>query len=579
MSGFTYQRAYRFRKAASALLAVTVVAAGWKTYEAAQTARAFNQAQALHAAGQLPEAEALYTKAGSISGFDYRRAEIAAALEQLRPVVHLMRTVTGLSEAVAAASASGDVAALTKVHTELQAAQESIGRSGADHKERFDAAMKEAGVEAKLGEAFSAARKAAETKIAGAKAAEDTSAAAAELILIPSVYYGGDAAKLKAVNARLQTRDTARLDALARTKPYLEVWKLGDELRQFYERQGWEAAWVAPKLEKLALGTLSIVEKQDLEKFLEAARQLTGYKSWAGPGSKIEAYIDSIITARLKKADALSASGKHEEAVALYRTIGGYRDTSKELQAAEQRQLAGDPQRLLTAAGASGKLTLVTALKPASGLPQAAALDATGTKLLLAQLSADGSPSLHEAVLDPAVKKGSIRYSDLTGPGGDKLLLVEAASTRRSARYMLLLVGEQGAPQLVLDVEADALSSSGKGELTATRPWIASDRQVPDDQPMRGHYKFDRERYVLIRTEGVPAEPDEELSEQSGPGAAARPGGTAAPQTGGSTPGGGTRPKAQQPGAEKPGTEKPAAPASSSTADQPAAERRIPQAP
>ncbi|MEK8129928.1 hypothetical protein WMW72_18660 [Paenibacillus filicis] len=526
MSGFTYQRAYRFKKAALVLLGITLLAAGWKSYLALQTVQAYKQARALQAAGQLPEAEALYAKAAAMPGFDYHKAEIHTALAQLQPIVHMMKTVTALSDSVTAAASAGDAAALAKAYAGLEAAREAITASGAEHAQRFASAVQEAGLEEKLTTGFSNIRKAAEKRLTTAKATEDTGSAAADLIAIPSAYYGGDAAKRKAVNGLLQNRDTARLDSLAKTKPYVEVWKLGEELRTSYERLGWEAAWVAPKLEKLALGSLSILEKQDLPKFLEAARQVKAYTVWAGPGSKIDTYIESVVTGRLQRAAQLSASGKHEDAVALYRTIGAYRDTSKELQAAEQRQLAGDPQKLLTAAGATGKLQAVTGLAPAGGLPQAAALDSTGGKLLLAQLSEGGSPSLHEATLNPPVKKGAVRYSDLSAPDGGKLLLVEGASARRIARYVLLHVEEDGTLRPVLDVEADALSSSGKGELTATRPWLTENRSDENAQPGRGHYKYSREQYELVRTEAAPSLADNVQGNPSGQGEPAKPGTT-----------------------------------------------------
>ncbi|SDD59081.1 hypothetical protein SAMN02799630_03815 [Paenibacillus sp. UNCCL117] len=542
MSGFTYQRAYRFRKAATVLLAVTAAAAGWKTYDAAQAARAFDQARSLHMAGQLPEAEALYVKAGSIRGFDYHRDEIASALAELQPIVHMMRTVQSLSQAAASAAAAKDVSALAKTHSDWQAARQQIAALGAAHAERFAQAVQEASLEAQLATGFADARKAAEKRIAGAKAADDVSTAAAELILIPAVYYGGDPAKLKAINALLQPRDIARLDTLARTKPYVEVWKQGEELRTFYERQGWEAAWMAPKLEKLALGTLSILEKQDLEKFLEAARQLKAYPVWAGPGSKIEANVQSVVEARMKKAASLSAGGKHADAIALYKTLGSYRDTSAELRAAELQQLAADPAKLLTAAGADGKLTAVTALKAAAGQVQAAALDGAGTRLLLAQLAADGGLSLHEAALDTAVRQVTIRYSELSGPDGSKLLLLEGSSARRSARYVLLLVAENGSLRRVLDVEADALSSNGKGELTATRPWIAPDSSG-NVQPDRGHYRFEDDRYRLIRTESEPREPEDNRSGRPSSDSAANPSPGSPPAGGPAEPGGGNRQK------------------------------------
>ncbi|WP_141333941.1 hypothetical protein [Paenibacillus sp. tmac-D7] len=514
MKGFTYQRANRVRTAAAVMLAIMLALAGWKTYAALQTVRAYKQAEAHKAAGRLMEAEAQYLKASSVPGFDYRKEEISASLAELQPVVHTMRTVASLSASIAEAAASGSVAGLAKAHADYQEAKQQHAARGAADAERFAQAASEAHLETALADAFSAARKAAEKRLAGSKPADDTGSAASELILIPAAYYGGDAAKRKAVNALLQSRDTARLDALARTKPYKEVWKLGEELRISYERLGWEAAWIAPKLEKLALGSLSIVEKQDLGKFLDAAQQLKSYEAWAGPGSKIDAYVDSVIRNRLVKAAALADSGKYDEAIALYRTIGDYRDTSKELLAVEQRKLANDPQQLLQAAGAPGKLAAVTRLKGRDGSAQAAALSETGTRLFFAQLQADGSPGLLETELSPGVKPKSVRYSEPASPGGDKLLLIEGVSAQRKARYVLVQIGNTGLHP-VLDVEADAIMSGQDGELTVARPLSAVTGASDAGALLRGYYRYEQDHYVLVRAES--AEPDRAKNEPAQP--------------------------------------------------------------
>ncbi|UUZ96053.1 hypothetical protein LJK87_17785 [Paenibacillus sp. P25] len=267
--------------------------------------------------------------------------------------------------------------------------------------------------------AFAATRKSAEKRLTDGKPAEDDAQAASDLIQIPGAYYSGDTAKRKAVNMLLQQHDIAWLDSLAQTRAYAEMWKQGEALRQMYADLGWEAPWMQPKLEKLAIGTLSALEKQSLEKFFEAVKQLKAYPAWAGSGSKVESYIDSVVEDKLKRAAALAAGGKFEEASSLYLALGTYRDTSKELQAMEAQALTRDPKRSLAKAGAQGRLTAATPLKAKDGSVQAAALSDEGPKSLLARLLPDGSVRRLEAPVDAGLKPVSIRYADMYGSGSE----------------------------------------------------------------------------------------------------------------------------------------------------------------
>ncbi len=130
MKGFTYQRANRVRTAAAVMLAIMLALAGWKTYAALQTVRAYKQAEAHKAAGRLMEAEAQYLKASSVPGFDYHKEEISASLAELQPVVHTKRTVASLSASIAEAAASGSVAGLAKAHADYQEAKQQHAARG-----------------------------------------------------------------------------------------------------------------------------------------------------------------------------------------------------------------------------------------------------------------------------------------------------------------------------------------------------------------------------------------------------------------------------------------------------------------
>lgn len=511
MSGFMYRRAIRGRNVAAALLAAALCMAGWTLAGAGRQAYYYSQAAAHQAAGELLAAEDDYRKALAASSFDYRRNEISRALETLLPVTEVLRLVATLQEEIRSAAAAGDADQLGAADSAYVRAKQAALAGDEAAKQRFIQAAQEADMEGSLERGFAAIRQAAEKQLAagpvkGAKAAERADGdpagdAARSLILIPPSYFGGEAAKRQKVNGLLQSYDIARLDVLAQTTPYADVWRLGEALRLRYEGWGWEAAWVVPKLEKLALGSLGIVEKEDLAKFLAAAKLVQTYTAWAGPGSKIAASIETSFAAQLKKAEALATAGKYDQAVALYQTLAAYRDTSNEMEAAQTRSLAADPARLLAKAGADGKLALVAGFKTAAGEAAAAAWSAERGQLTAALLTASGVVQRADSAklaLTPKAIKADRAY----GGGEREALVVEAPGKQRKTRY---IVFEWTDARLlpVLDVEADSLSpSSAKGELVAERPLLeAGGTGGNGDAPAKAYYRYQKERYALTRTE------------------------------------------------------------------------------
>ncbi|MDQ1912720.1 hypothetical protein RAC89_20225 [Paenibacillus sp. GD4] len=518
--GNLYQRANRLQWTAAISLGVMLALSGLKTYGAVQTVRQYEQAETYHAAGRLVEAERLYRQAEAAWGFDYRKEVIRAALEELTPVVQVLESVDSLSRSITAAAAAKDVGGLVKGYNEYQVAKKKYQAAGTAAGERFVGAVEEAKLEAQLADAFSAARAAAEQRLRSMKPAEDAGAAAAELIRIPSVYYGGDAAKRKAVDTLLQARDIARLDALARSKPYLEVWALGEELRQFYVQQGWEAPWVAPKLERLAIGTLTILEKQDLSKFLDASRELRKYEAWVPSGGKADSYIQSVLQQRTASAASLEKSGKYEEAIALYRTLGALTDTSQAIASAERRMLAADPLKLLAGAGAKSKLVSAARLTGRNGSVQAVALNEAGTRLFLAELPSDEgtAPLLMNMTIEPALRTASLRSIEGSDPNGLQLLLAEGASAQRKARFLLMQVKASGLEPL-LDLEADGFTLHKNGEIEAIRPAIEGPKK--GSSVLRALYRREQDKYVLIHTDleekPVPRSMDPEKPDEGKP--------------------------------------------------------------
>ncbi|WP_426451377.1 hypothetical protein ACP26L_04505 [Paenibacillus sp. S-38] len=530
------------------LLFAATLAAAAKLYYVREHLSLLTQARTAQSAGDLLTAEELYNRALAVPGaFGEHRGEIDAALLALQPVTQAKRVTAELAAEVEAASAAGDVPALLQAHERYRGAQSAAAKAGEDAKQRFAEASQAAGVEAKLAEAYAAARKRAAQQLEAAVAAKGepgadgvkaAAIAAADLLRLPAAVYGSEAAKRKEANALLQRYDNARIDAAAKTQELGAVLQLGESMRSWYAAVPWEAPWLATKLDKYALTELTALEKKDLPTFLAAGKAVQAHAALLGSGGgKAGAYAEAAVKRQLARAEQLAAARKYDEALELYRALGSYRDTAKEIAALELRRLEGDPAALLAKAGVSEKPTLTASGKAADGSAMAAgALAGERPRLVLARLAggqgggdaetagaagAEAAVRLSEGELPQGLKLRSLGFAGEYSPQGRPLLAAEAVSAERGGHYLLYELQEEGAElELVLDVEADKLTATAKGKLTAVRPLLASgvqeerrnrsDRETrrntdTDSQPQgevaKGYYEYKNGRYELVHTE------------------------------------------------------------------------------
>ncbi|NEN82443.1 hypothetical protein [Paenibacillus elgii] len=472
MSISTYKRSIRYRNAAIAVLVLTLLAAGVKVYAWWQKAELYQQAAAQLAAGNAVEAEELFLKARKIGFVDYKEAETEQALSSLQPVTQAKRLFSSLNDQIASAVAVNDAGSLVKAYESYQSAKSQVAKLDEGSQKRFAETAASYNIDARFAEAFGSVKTALIQSVEGAvtKKKFDADTAVGFLLQIPAVYYKDEAAKRKALNPLLQKYDQGRLDALVKSKSLDEMLKEGGELQKLYKDRGWEAPWVSAKLEKVAQDTLAKLEKNDLGGFLAAAKTVQSYKEFFGSGSKLNGYIQTVVNGRMARAEQLIAAKKYAEAEELYKTLGTYRDTSQELQALGQRRLESDPAVLLQKAGIEGALTAATSLKGSNGAQSAAAAVMDKKKLVLARLFTDQRIEIAEGAVpgDLAAVK-SIRPADELSTEGQPVLLLEAASKKRKARYVAFEAhGSELKP--ILDLEADKLESVRPGVISADNP-------------------------------------------------------------------------------------------------------------
>ncbi|UQZ83823.1 hypothetical protein SK3146_03030 [Paenibacillus konkukensis] len=497
-----YSRSKHTRNLAGLLLAVMLAAAGYKSYASWSKADLYEQAAKAQEAGHELEAEALFQRASANTAIRYKNEEIDAALNALRPVTELKRTLGSIAGQMHAATQVNDVPTLLQAYESFQQVQtEYASRSEADQK-RLAEAEASYRVEEGLAQSFADVKTQLEQSLENGAADKsfDSGNAMQYLLQIPAAYYKDEKTKKQQLNELFKAYDQKRLDALFQTKSFPEVVDETQRLRKFYTAGGVQAEWLLPQFETYAQNALaSLLKKNDLTAFISYSKKYQGTKELTDGRPKLSSYIQASIKTQFTRAQQLAAAKKFAEAIDLYTVLNAYQDTSKEAADTEQRWLEADPAQLLrkaTGAKADAVFTNVQSAKGAWGAKLAAVGIAADGELVLARLAADQKLDYASAALG---KQLAVQALKLSGPlgGGDQqpAVVIEAASKSRRARYVAVSYEPRSAElKTVLDVEADGFAPdrSRPGTLIVDNPTgEAAGRQA--------YYEFQGGQYVFAK--------------------------------------------------------------------------------
>ncbi|MFC9778882.1 hypothetical protein [Paenibacillus chitinolyticus] len=491
MLGSTYHRSIRYRNGAILLLVLMLGLAGYKGYSVWHKADLYARAAAEQAAGRDVEAENLYMLARDISSFDYKNDEISAALSALRPVTELKRLFASLASEIAVTNGgSQEQARLLQAYAAYGAKKAEVAAADESAKKRFG----ELTDAYKLDEQFAAALTGAKKSLTallqqgnGASAQEGESAMSL-LFQLPASVYKDEKTKRKDLNTLFQKYDTTRLQTIFNQKSFEEA--LGEivRIRQFYSERKVEAAWVLPKAETYVQGTLTrLLETNDVPGFLTHAKTFQNLKELSGSSSKVNAFIQSSLRKQTAKAEQLASAGKYADAIALYKVLGDYKDTGKEIRQTEIRWMAAEPGVLLAKAKDNVRFVQTAGAKGLWG-SEAIAVGVTdrGT-LVTARLQADGSVVSTEGEIGGGLAVKAVSFADGLGAGKLPVVMLESQSRTRNARYTAYEVDASGLNAL-LDVEADGYKLQSGGVLLVRNPAGAGSGQEAVYKLQGGQY-------------------------------------------------------------------------------------------
>lgn len=496
-----YQRSTRYLYASSLLLVLMLGLAGFKSYASWMKMDLYAQASKEQAAGRELEAEALYQKARSNTMINYKNHEIDAALDVLRPATELKRGLIGIASDIKSAVQVNDVPTLLRAYDSFQSIKKDYSSQEETAQKRFADAEAEYQVEKQLTEAFTNVKdgllKSLETAVS--KKSFDNDNAIAYLAQIPAVYYKDEKTKKQVLATRLKAYDQARIESVFQKKSFGEAVDEAARIRKFYTSNSIQAEWLTALIETNVQNSLAaVLKKNDITAFIENSQKVLNAKDLADSRAKLSTYVQNSLKGQFTRAEQLVTAKKFAEAIELYTVLNNYKDTSKEIRDTELRWLQSDPSQLLhKAIDANAKLTNVVSAKGLWGSQFAAAGIADNQSLVLARLMPDQKINQSAAAIDGKLSIKSMTLSDQFTTRGLPVVLVEAESKQRKARY-IVYEAQSAELRKLLDIEADSLVQERPGLLTA-------DNAAGETTGQKTAYEYKDGQYVVakMKTEAV----------------------------------------------------------------------------
>ncbi|MBE1446517.1 hypothetical protein [Paenibacillus sp. OAS669] len=470
MSNSMYHRSSRYLYASSLLLALMVCLAGFKSYASWVKVDLYAQAEKEQAAGHDLEAEALYQKARSNTMINYKNREIDAALEALRPATELKRGLMSIVSDIQSAVPLNDVPTLVKAYDSYQSIKADYSSRDETAQQRFADAEAAYQVEKQLTEAFAGVKegllKSLQTAVS--KKAFDNENTIAYLAQIPAAYFKDEKTKKQELASRLKAYDQARMESVFQKKSFGEAVDEAVRIRKFYTSNSIQAEWLGPLIETNIQNSLAaMLKKTDLKAFIDNSQKVLSVKELADSRTKLSTYVQNAMKGQFNRAEQLVSAKKFAEAIELYTVLNSYKDTSKEIRDAELRWLQADPSQLLRKAlDANVKLTNIASAKGLWGSQLAAAAVADNQSVVLVRLMPDQSINQAAASIDGKQNIKSITLTDQFTMRGLPVLLIEAESKQRKARY-IVYEAQSADLRKLLDIEADGLVQERPGILAA----------------------------------------------------------------------------------------------------------------
>jgi hypothetical protein len=465
----TYGRSQILRIASFLIVVLLLGLTANKLYYSFSKIYDYSKAKSYSDKHEMISAEEHYSKA-SLNGYlHYHDSEITNRLEDLKPVTEIKANMQSIIQQSNESLKSGDAATLAASYERYQTSKKNAAGKGTDYQVLFTGVTGKFEMEKHFEDVFVEFTKdISKLLLNEAKKKSFSDGTVASLLAIPAPYFGTPQQRQSALREKLEPYDQARMDALA-AKAFPDFIAEGVRLGQFYANHHVQPDWLLPEIEQYAIAHFqALVDKKDTEFFSKDAKMFERVPELATNDSKVLAYITTAYTKQLEQAEQLGKQNKYAQAIEAYKTLGGYRDTSKRIQNIELQWASEEPAHILQKVLPDKKFSSVINGKDQMGAI-VFAIGITDGKLVLARMLPDMSMDKKEANLDKTLKTKNIRIVGGASMSGNPTLVVEAGSSARKSRYVGFDVQASGLKK-IFDIEADGYEMEKTGLMVVDNP-------------------------------------------------------------------------------------------------------------
>ncbi len=317
-----------------------------------------------------------------------------------------------------------------------------------------------------------------------------SNSSAVDLLLIPSVYYGGDIAKIKLIQEELHTYHQAHFTQLRNSDTSIrEGMELATELVTFYKKYNLEAAWIIEETNAYAIHVMKKLEvAKDRKNFFLDAKLAEQYTQLLGANSELSLYINESVNSLLNEALQLIASKKYSDAISVYEEFNPYLDFSKEIQNTQITWYTNEPKALLSKQFPEIKFDIVKGDKDLWG-GKVYVYGLANKQMKFIRLLSNNT--IQSATIEDAnglLKNSKISVVNTYSPKGNPIVMVDAASNSRKHRYMAFEMRDTKF-QKIFDIEGDAIVQETIGTLVV-------DNGIGEGAGQKAYYKLNSGVYA-----------------------------------------------------------------------------------
>jgi len=475
------------------LCIMTIPLLVYKGIGISQKLNALQTAERLFHEKLFVEAVDWYQKAQSNRTIRYKEELISSRLEELAPITAMKRDLENIADQASRANREQDFDLLMDAYAKLQ----QVRGHYLAPEEPYSDYYRQMSNNFNISQGFTGYFKNFRTLFLEqlehnlASSSYNDESFKRNLLRIPAHLFGTEQEWLSELNATFQTYDETKLTRMVTQGLIEPMLSNAASMLAEYKSIKLDAPWVISKADSLMEALLnSDWDKSDNTAFAIHSRQYTSFASSVHSESRLLTYAKGKMDELMRNAKKSVENGNYQEAIDLYTAIGHYQDTKSEISATELAWTIAEPVRILPALTDGSSYNHVVDGRDKFGSKTYVVATGQNNQLYFGRMNAEESVQVltsHDLASQDQIRTLSI--DPILSVGNNPVIIIEAASEARKARYYALEVREDNIA-LLYSIEADSLTIQPDRTIHAVNPVGEGEGQTAIFVRADDHYQF-----------------------------------------------------------------------------------------